>query len=834
MQNISSDNPQYVLHRFVLWFSLLAVLFFIGLFSLRQDPVGLKIQSFYVPYQKKHLEIPIYFSQDVPTKEMVVETDVEIADEFQQVALLIKRPLAYVDVYWDEKNVYQTPVVDGNRQGNMSVLIPLEASLFEKGTHHLKVYVSGDGDRIGLIEHIYVGEHEQFISYLKHRTSAAIFMISVLLLTTFFNLTRYVLYPHRNIFFAFGMLFLGFFLVSFSSAEIFFLFYHSVEMMDRVKTASMTVGIGSSMWVLLSLFPEMKHQDLLRYLSYLCILLFLGSFVLPLSVMQILKTWLYILSLPYTFFVLYLFFKTKQEWSQDVKYIVSLSMLIVVGGVLDLFAIWGFHQLPPSIPMFSTVFSIGATIYLSLVDSDLANRYAQMLSHTKDSVLICRQDGIILESNPIAKQLYSLNQESNLIDFVNEKEEMKQYLQQNLSDRYEFSYLVHDKKIAFESICVELPTGKLLLTLRDITSRKILEQEVLKRTKQDTLALVVGGIAHDFNNSLAAIVGQVQFLYPLLSKTEHARIQMIEDLVISSSKDVLEMLSLIRGTLESPYVQDLIPILEKNNAILQQMMSNSIRLHFNTDVDSVFVFMSATDIQLALLNITQNAVETLNDQEQGDIWVDVWCTSTQVCIHIENSGDPIPQDIQQHIFEPFYTTKTQNHIGIGLTVSQRIIEEHNGNISLQQNKYGSGGCFGIQLPLQSETSKTETQIQPNILLVEDEMLIREMLVEILEDIGYIVYACKSSKEALDFFEQHDIDLLITDVILQAESGIELATELSKRKEELLVLVVSGFIPDFEHQLDASWSFLQKPFQVQQFLNLVQEIIKKQQKNTKTI
>ena len=112
--------------------------------------------------------------------------------------------------------------------------------------------------------------------------------------------------------------------------------------------------------------------------------------------------------------------------------------------------------------MFSTVFSIGTTIYLSLVDSDLANRYAQMLRHTKDSVIICSQDGDILESNPVAKSSYCLEHGVNLIDFVNKKEEMKEYLKQNISDRYEFSFFIDEQKIEFESICVELPTGKLL------------------------------------------------------------------------------------------------------------------------------------------------------------------------------------------------------------------------------------------------------------------------------------------------------------------------------------------------------------------------------------
>ena len=126
MRNVSTDNPQYILHRFVLWFSLLGVIFFIGLFTLRQDPIGLEIHSFYVPYSEKEMDIPIYFPQDVSPEERMVETNITITEELRQPALLIKRPLSYVDVYWDKKRVYQTQEIDGNVQGKMSILIPLQ------------------------------------------------------------------------------------------------------------------------------------------------------------------------------------------------------------------------------------------------------------------------------------------------------------------------------------------------------------------------------------------------------------------------------------------------------------------------------------------------------------------------------------------------------------------------------------------------------------------------------------------------------------------------------------------------------------------------------------
>ena len=290
MQHVSSDNPQYVLHRFVLWFSLLGVIFFIGLFTLRQDPIGLEIRSFYVPYEQKKMDVPIYFSQDTPQKERRVEATIQITEDFQQPALLIKRPSSYVDVYWDKKRVYQTQEIDGKKVGKMSILIPLQLVDSPENKHLLQIYISGKESQTGLIEYVYVGEHEHFLSYVKRRTSAAIFMISVLLLTTFFNLTRYILYPHRGIFFAFGMLFLGFFLVSFSSAEIFFLFHHSVSMMSRVKTAAITVGFGASLWVILCLFPNIRFRSTIRQLSYLFILFFLSSFLLSSTDLQVLQS----------------------------------------------------------------------------------------------------------------------------------------------------------------------------------------------------------------------------------------------------------------------------------------------------------------------------------------------------------------------------------------------------------------------------------------------------------------------------------------------------------------------------------------------------------------
>ena len=119
------SSPQHIFYRFILWFSLLGMTFFSGLSLLRQDPEGIEIQSFFVPSEQKEMSIPIYFSSNNSEEQFVVETEVDIVQDYtvQNVSLLIKRPLSYIDVYWDQRHLYSTPIVDGARQGMMSVLI---------------------------------------------------------------------------------------------------------------------------------------------------------------------------------------------------------------------------------------------------------------------------------------------------------------------------------------------------------------------------------------------------------------------------------------------------------------------------------------------------------------------------------------------------------------------------------------------------------------------------------------------------------------------------------------------------------------------------------------
>ena len=124
----------------------------------------------------------------------------------------------------------------------------------------------------------------------------------------------------------------------------------------------------------------------------------------------------------------------------------------------------------------------------------------------------------------------------------------------------------------------------------------------------------------------------------------------------------------------------------------------------------------------------------------------------------------------------------------------------------------------------------ESTNKNNVLLVEDEMYIREMIEEFLRNDGFEVFSCKSALEAYKCFEQHNIDLLVTDVLLSNESGIDIALRLTQKKKSLLVLIVSGYISEFEDEIHPEWYFLQKPFQAKQFLNLVHNLISRKPNN----
>jgi two-component system, cell cycle sensor histidine kinase and response regulator CckA len=205
-----------------------------------------------------------------------------------------------------------------------------------------------------------------------------------------------------------------------------------------------------------------------------------------------------------------------------------------------------------------------------------------------------------------------------------------------------------------------------------------------------------------------------------------------------------------------------------------------------------------------------------------------------VSLAVQDNGVGIAADVRRHIFEPFFSTKAPGKgTGLGLASTYGIMRQSNGGVDVQSEP-GHGSCFTLYLPrvYVEAALRAPVMLAPaniahasqgeTILLVEDEVAVRQVTRRMLTSDGYNVLTAGDAVAARAMFDQHgdDIALMISDVMMPGESGPELATRMRERWPNLTVLFISGYsnseLPD-DGNVDAADDFLQKPFTGAQLL-----------------
>lgn len=202
------------------------------------------------------------------------------------------------------------------------------------------------------------------------------------------------------------------------------------------------------------------------------------------------------------------------------------------------------------------------------------------------------------------------------------------------------------------------------------------------------------------------------------------------------------------------------------------------------------------EIREVLTNLIFNAVDAM--PEGGTLTIGTETDNDQVLITIRDNGTGMSPEIRQHCFEPFYSTDSSNGSGLGLVVAASIVQRHNGMIECD-SVLGEGTEFTIKLPVSIEPTKlsegkTLNGITPElrILVVDDEMLIRKLLVQFLENEGHKVETAATGREGYDKFKSAQYDLIITDWAMPEMNGAELCQNIKHENPNIPIILMTGF------------------------------------------
>jgi len=401
------------------------------------------------------------------------------------------------------------------------------------------------------------------------------------------------------------------------------------------------------------------------------------------------------------------------------------------------------------------------------------------------------------------------------------------------------------------------PDGQVLGLIgmsRDITERKQLEEQLRQAQKMEAIGQLAGGVAHDFNNLLTAILGNVSLLlgtkvsadpdYELLTATEQAA-QRATDLT-------RQLLGFSRQTMLRLEPTNLGGSIQEIVAILRRTIDPRIAVEVQPDADLWTVQADPGQINQVLMNLCINARDAMPEGgrlvlQASNVIIDSADGRPQidarpgefVRLRVKDTGQGIPPEVRPRIFEPFFTTKGPGKgTGLGLAMVYGIVQQHQGWIECD-SEVGRGTHFDIYLPRsQQETVKAKAKSKPQvatsgrgsetILLVDDEVVIRNVGRAILQRQGYKVLLAADGQEAVEVYqrEQQWIGLVILDLTMPKLSGRDTLRQLLQLNPEVAVLLSSGYTADSVPEVgtEGVLGFVNKPYRPQDLTQAVRSAL----------
>jgi two-component system, cell cycle sensor histidine kinase and response regulator CckA len=404
----------------------------------------------------------------------------------------------------------------------------------------------------------------------------------------------------------------------------------------------------------------------------------------------------------------------------------------------------------------------------------------------------------------------------------------------------------------------------LLSTGRDITARKQaeterrrLEEQLRQASKMEAVGRLAGGVAHDFNNLLTGIRGFTDLVLSGVSEGDPAHADLLEIQRATQRAAALtgQLLAFSRKQVVDPTVLDLNKLLLSAMRILERLIGEDVQIEFQPGTDLGSVRVDPSGIEQVLINLAVNARDAM---PQGGV-LGIATSAVQIdaafcgehidarpgpyaLLSVTDTGLGMSEGVLSHLFEPFFTTKGPGRgTGLGLSIIYGIVQQSGGFVHVESG-VGKGSAFRIYLPVVAD--KPQVSAHPSeadvprgsetILIVEDEVLVRDLVRKFLEGLGYRVLSAARCAEALALAaESGPIELLLSDVILPHMNGRQIYEKLLTQTPQLKVLFMSGYTENIiapHGVLEAGFHFVQKPFSLRDLARKVREALDGREEN----
>ncbi len=481
-------------------------------------------------------------------------------------------------------------------------------------------------------------------------------------------------------------------------------------------------------------------------------------------------------------------------------------------------------------------------------------RYRSLIENANDIVYTHDLDGILTSLNRAGEVLIGYSRHEllgkNVLRILapEYEEPFREALRQGKSGELHFPLEVQiigrdERRLTLEINARLIQQGNEPATVqaiaRNVTDRRLLEDQLRQAQKMEAVGKLAGGVAHDFNNLLTVIVGYSELLESKLGPDtqENRMIQEVRRAADQAASLTAQLLAFGRRQHLQPRVLDLNAVVSATQKMLVRIIGEQINLETRLDPAIGPVKADPSQIQQVIMNLSVNArdampkggtltIGTSNRHfDAGELHHGVAVApGDYVILSVVDTGCGIDKPTQERIFEPFFTTKELGKgTGLGLSTIYGIVKQSGGYVWVDSAP-GKGSTFSVYLPQTDEplpAQKGETGVAAakgsgTVLLVEDEETVRDMARTCLELSGYCVIEAADGVEALRLARlgNNPIDLLVTDVVMPFMTGPELAEQVLAIYPRIRVLYMSGYSDREFTDSPAAPSpgdFLQKPF-----------------------
>jgi len=396
-----------------------------------------------------------------------------------------------------------------------------------------------------------------------------------------------------------------------------------------------------------------------------------------------------------------------------------------------------------------------------------------------------------------------------------------------------------------------------VIRIDDVTKEYEREQQLNQSKKMDAIGQLAGGVAHDFNNMLAAIMGAAQLLQYSDYNLDENGISYI-DMIMKSSQRAADLTAKLlafgrKGKVTSTII-DIHKIIDDTVTIFERTIDKKITILSSKEAKICTVVGDNSALQNALLNLGINASHAmLNGGElliktRNILLNEHYCEISPfkiepgefIEIEVRDTGTGISPANLIKIFDPFFTTKESGKgTGLGLASVYGTIQDHHGVITVSSG-LNKGTSFHILIPCSQndvvleDENKVVLSGSGQILMVDDEEIIRITGKHTLERMEYKVLLAKDGSEAVKVFkEKHsEIDLVIMDMIMPEMNGSEAFYKMKEIDENCKVIISSGFTKDEnlnELKKAGLLGFIQKPFRDYELSKLIAKVMNNESK-----